>query len=186
METKEPVIIVESYYQALKVRLVFWFLLACGALAVWGGWAIFQTYGLSEADGGILRPLWQRIAFGGFVASLGLAFAGGMWLYLSLYALHISREGDVIHITTMTPIGQRNREFPISDIGEGAYYHGRVQHVLETGASGGIWTNAPWITLRARGHRLPFIIDLQAELLEIGMLSMLAEGSVNEWQKDGK
>ena len=176
MNTTEPVIIVESYHQAFKVRVVFWFLLVCGVLALWGGWVIFQTYGLSEADGGILKPFWQRMAFGGFVAGLGLAFAGGMWLYINLYALNISRDGDLIHIITMTPIGHRNREFPISDIGESAYYHGRVNHVPASGASGGIWVNAPWITLRARGHRLPFIIDMQAELLETDMLRMLAEG----------
>ncbi len=113
---------------------MFWFLLACAVMALWGGWAIFQIYGLLEGDGGILKPFWQRVAFGGFVARLGLVSAGGMWLYLSLYALHISRDGDLIHIITMTPIGHRNQEFPISDIGESVYYHGRVHHALASRA----------------------------------------------------
>jgi len=44
--------------------------------------------------------------------------------------------------------------------------------------------NAPWITLRIRGRRLPVIIDLQAEFIEVDKLSELAEGAVGEWLDD--
>ena len=173
MNPTKPTVILENYRQAFKVRLVFWFLLACGVAALWGGWVIFQTYGLSQADGGVLRPLWQRAAFGGFVASLGLVFAGGMWLYISVYALHISRVGKQVHITTMTPFGSRKRQFQVSDIGQSAYYHGRVPPLPGSSTAAGIWVNAPWMTLRARGHRLPFVIDMQAELLDLNVLDDL-------------
>ncbi len=113
----EPIILLENHRQALKVRIMFWFLLAVVVLAMWGGWGIFQTFGLAEADGGVLRPLWQRVALGGFVAGVGLVAAGGMWIYIKLYALHISRDGDLILITTMTPFGSRDREYPVSEIG---------------------------------------------------------------------
>ena len=180
----EPVVLLENQRQALKVRFVFWFLQIAGALALWGGWAIFHSFGLAEADGGVLRPLWQRLALGGGVAGLGLAAAGGMWLYTVLYALRIVRSGDRITITTMTPFGRRDREFAISELGESAYFRGRVHHVLSSGGIGGIWVNAPWITLHAVGHRFPFVVDLQAETIDIGALSVLAEGAVQDWQDD--
>ena len=132
----------------------------------------------------VLRPLWQRLALGGGVAGLGLAAAGGMWLYIVLYALRIVRSGDRIAITTMTPFGHRDREFAIGELGESAYFHGRVHHTLASGTTGGIWVNAPWITLRAVGHRFAFVIDLQAETIDIGALSVLAEGAVQDWQDD--
>lgn len=184
-KTAEISVLLKSERQALKVRVVFFFLLAVALAALWAGWAIFQSFGLSPADGGVLKPFWQRLAFGGFVAGLGVAAAAGMWLYLTLYALQISRHGNRVAIVTMTPAGRREREFPVGDIGESAYYHGRVHHVLSSGRrSSALWVNAPWITLRVRGRRLPFIIDLQAEHIEIGELSVLAEGGVGEWRQD--
>lgn len=174
--TQESIILMDSRSQALKIRILFWVLLIVGALALWGGWAIFQNYGLSEADGGVLKPLWQRLAFGGFIASLGLAAAGSMWLYTTLYVLRIIRSGDQVTITTMTSFGGRDRVFRLDELGEGAYYKGQIQHVLESGASGGIWVNAPWITLRAVGHRFPFIVDIQAEVIDIDAISVLAAG----------
>jgi len=180
MNALEPTILLDSHRQALKVRIVFWILLIVGALALWGGWEIFQTFGLAEADGGVLKPLWQRLALGGFVAGLGLAAAGGMWLYISLYALRVMRAGDQITITTMRPLGARDWDFKVSELGQGNYYHGQVRHLLSSGALGGIWVNAPWITLRAVGHRFPFIMDIQAEVIDIAALSVLAEVDVED------
>jgi len=42
-----------------------------------------------------------------------------------------------------------------------------------SGTAGGIWVNAPWMTLRARGRRLPFVIDMQADLLDFDLLDDL-------------
>ena len=178
MNFAEPTILLRSYRQARKVRVLFWLFAVIGALALWGGWWIFETYGLSEADGGVLRPLWERLALGGFVAGLGLAAALGMWVYISVYALEISRAGERIGITTMTPFGEREREFPMSEIGKSAYYHGRVRHTLPSGGIGALWVDAPWITIRVRGHRLPFVADLQAEVIDIAAISILSEGGV--------
>jgi len=180
----EPEVLLENRRQAIKVRLVFWAMLVAAALAAWGGWSIFESYGLSPGDGGVLRPLWQRLALGIFVAGLGFAAAGGMALYLSLYALGIERRGDRVTITTMTAFGRRHREFALCELGESAYHHGRIGHVTPSGGSAGLWVNAPWITLRAAGRRFPFIIDLQAETINIGALSVLAEGGVQDWQGD--
>jgi len=174
--------LLENHWQARKVRIVFWVVLLGAGFAFWGGWTIFQTFGLSPADGGVLKPLWQRVALGGFVGALGAAAAGGMYLYISLYALSIAREGNRVSITTMTPFGSRQHAFELSQLGAAAYYHGRMDRALSSGRS--IWINAPWITLRAAGRRFPFIIDLQAESIDIGALTALAEGAVKDWQAD--
>ncbi len=184
MDSADEATMLDNRRQARKVRIVFWAsLVACG-LAFWGGWEVFLTFGLSEADGGVLRPLWERLALGGAVAGLGAAFAGGMLLYISLYALRIERSGDRVSITTMTPLGRQVRVYGITELGESAYHHGRARHVHESGARGGIWVNAPWITLRVVGRRFPFVIDLQADDIDIGALSVLAEGGVGDWQQD--
>ena len=148
MSAADPHILLENHRQATKVRLVFLAAMVVGLLSVWGGWTIFQTFGLSDADGGVLKPLCQRLALCGAITCLGLTAAGGMCLYISLYALRVSRIGDRVTLTTMSPFGKRDREYSIHDVGESAYYHGRVRRVLASGALAGLWVNAPWITLR--------------------------------------
>ena len=185
MSTEKIKTLLESYHQAMKVRVVFWVLLIAAGFAVWGGLAILQTWGLSQADGGVLKPLWQRILFGGFVGGFGLACVAGMWIYLNLYALRITRQGDVITLTTMTPIGEKIREFFVGDVGESAYYHGQVRHVGTSSITGtnymaSLWVNAPWITLRVRGYRLPFILDVQAETIKTNSINRLAKGDIKD------
>ena len=182
--TAPPTVLLDNRRQARKVRAVFWASLLAAALALWGGWAIFESYGTAAADGGVLKPLWQRLLFGGFVAALGLAAAGGMALYISLYALRIEVRGDTVAIATMTPLGRRQREFARSLFGESAYHHGRMHHMTSAGGRGGLWVNAPWITLRVAGRSLPFVVDLQADEIDAGRLAVLAKGGVRDWQRD--
>jgi len=182
MAAAKPELLLENHHQALKIRIIFWVLVVVALFAFWGGWAIYQTYGLSQADGGVLRPLWERLALGGFVAGLAVMCVGAMWIYVSIYALHISRIGDQLRLVTMTPMGGFDRNIPLEDVGKSAYYHGRLNPMTVRG--GAIKVNAPWITLRIRGRRLPVIIDLQAEFIEVDKLSELAEGAVGEWLDD--
>ena len=147
--------------QALKVRLVLWGALIACAFALYGGWTIFETFGLSPGDGGELRPFAQRLAFGGGVAALGLIFAGGMILYASLYVMHMAREGDRVTIETMSVAGTREQAFDASAFAGGRSYKGQVP--ITPFAPG---VNAPWVTLRVAGRRLSFILDVQAEVIE--------------------
>ena len=165
-----------NHRPAIKVRCVLWAsMLACAA-ALYGGWAIFESYGLSAGDGGILRPFGERLAFGMFVAGLGLIFAGGMMVFANIYATHLERGNGKVIIQTLNPwgIGTRRHEFDIAQIGEAAYHEGRTRSFR------GPSVNAPWISLRTAGRRLPFVLDLQAEIIEIGPLSVLAEGIVSK------
>jgi hypothetical protein len=181
--TAPPSLLLDNRRQARKVRIVFWASVAAAAFALWSAWGIAETYGLAAGDGGVLRPLWQRLLFGGIVAALGLAAAGGMLLYISLYVLRIELRGDTVAIATMTPFGRRKREFARSELGGSAYHHGRMHHRSAAGERGGLWVNAPWITLRVAGRQLPFIIDLQADEIDAGRLARLAKGGVQEWRQ---
>lgn len=171
-------VILENHRQALKVRIMLWasFLACAGAL--YGAQTLFETYGLNPGDGGVLRPLGERLAVAGLVAALGLSFAGGMAVFASRYAVRLTREGDRVDIRTMTPWGTRRHRLAVADFRGGAYFHGRQRNPR------GPSVDAPWITLRVAGRRLPFIVDLQAETVNKGALGALARGAVADWRTD--
>src|SRR5215510_3280765 len=72
--------------QVIKIRAVMVLSLVCFALLSWLGYDLALNLGAGEADGGILAPLPERLAWAGLVVSLGIAFVAGMWLYGSIYA----------------------------------------------------------------------------------------------------
>lgn len=160
--------------QAFKGRVLYWGLgLAClGAL--YGGWAIFNSFGLSPADGGVLRPLGQRLAFGGFVAGLGAVAFVAMHIYAGLYVTRIERSGDLVGVQTMTFTGRQWRTIPAADFDLGELYgEGRI--FTPRGPS----VHAPWRTLRVRGRRLPFFLDMQAEHIDEKALAKLGSARLS-------
>jgi hypothetical protein len=178
----------DNHRQALKVRIVLWVVYVAGVAALYAGWNIFQTFGLSPGDGGVLRPFGERLAFGAFVALLGVGLIAGMMTFARLYAVKLSREDERINIETLTilGIGRKRHSFDIAKVGAAAYHHGRMSRGVVTGGGSKLFQHidAPWITLRTAGQRLPFILDLQAEVIKIGPLSVLTEGAVSKWRKD--
>ncbi len=167
--------------QVIKVRCVVWASMLICAATLYGGWSIFQSFGLSPGDGGVLRPFGERLAFGMFVAGLGLVFAAGMMVFANIYVTNLERGRDKVIIDTLTPwgVGTRRHEMDIAHVGAAAFHKGRTRSFR------GPSVNAPWISLRTAGRRLPFVLDLQAEIIEIGPLSALAEGAVSDWKADG-
>lgn len=171
-------ILLENRRQALKLRIMLWGSVVCCIGALYGAWSLYETYGLSPGDGGVLRPLEERIMAAAIVASLGLVFAGGMLFLASRYAVRIAREGDQVDLVTMSLFGTKARRYSTADFGGGSYYHGRM-------VSGrGHNVNAPWITLRVNDKRVPFMVDLQAERIDRAALRKLAKGAVKKWQAD--
>ncbi len=157
--------------QALKVRVFLWGSIAACIGALYAAWSLAETYGLNPGDGGVLRPIGERLMAGGIVGGLGVAFAGGMIWYASLYAVRISRQRDQVEMETMAIFGTKTRNFSVSDFDGGSYHHGRMQ------SGRGQSVNAPWITLRVKGRRIPFIADVQAETFDRSALMKLARGS---------
>lgn len=77
-----------------RVRALMWFSLAVAVWAVWGGAGLSRTYGSRPADGDVLKPLPVRLAFGGGIMLLGLAFGTGMLVYSRCYAARIEQNRD--------------------------------------------------------------------------------------------
>ena len=179
MADKAAEVVFENKWQALKVRFVFWLLLAAGIGGLWAGWSIILYFGLSEADGGVLRPLWQRLLFGGSLAALGGTVAYGMWIYIHLYVLRMSLQGNKVTLRVMAPFGHSERVFDANDLGEGAYHEGKLFDVDEHNRRHAVPSvDAPWITLKSRGQFWPFILDAKAEVLDIDRIRQLAESKL--------
>ena len=45
----------ENRKQLLKVRLILWLAIILAVVSLYSGWIIFNSYGLAEADGGVLK-----------------------------------------------------------------------------------------------------------------------------------
>src|SRR4028119_1736645 len=75
--------------QLVKVRFIMLLSLATLIGTTYAGVNLVQHFGQAPGDGGVLKPLPERIAMGAFVFSLGAIFAGSMWLYGKSYVAGI-------------------------------------------------------------------------------------------------
>lgn len=185
MAEEDPDVVFENKWQATKVRIIFWFLLAAGIAGLWAGWSILLYFGTSPGDGGVLRPLWQRLLFGGSIAMMAGLVVYGMWIYIHLYVLRMSIKGLEVTLVTMSPTGRAERVFDANDLGEGAYHEGKFYDLedqlrLDSGRHAIPRVDAPWITLKARDQFWPFILDAQAELIDFKRIKQLAEGKLEQ------
>ena len=155
-------------FQLTKVKawMVLTLLLAAGAL--YWAWDLFTTYGLRPADGGVLAPLWQRLAWALFVGGFGLALVAGMWAFGRRYVARIRYDEakDALHIHTLEFLASRASVYSPSDVLWSDYNEGRFEGV-----------NAPWFTMAIKG-RTPLVLDAQGvfpdrelaeKLLKIGL-----------------
>jgi hypothetical protein len=141
--------------QLTKVRAVMLLSLAGAALSIWWGIDLAQTYGLNPGDGAVLRPVTQRLLAGATVAGLGVAFAIGMWVYGRCYAARIDFDAATqqLRLHTVRFLGTRRQVIDVGDIGEARWHHGQFQLHISV--------NAPWVSVRMAGRRLPLLIDAQ-------------------------
>ena len=141
-------------FQLTKVKAFMIVALLCAGGALYWGWDLFNTYGLNPGDGGVLAPLWQRLAWGLTVAGLGLAFLAGMWIYGRRYVTRIryDQAADALHIGTLELLAGRSRVYPASSVIEATYFHGRME---------GEGVDAPWYFLRLKERPSQLILDAQ-------------------------
>ena len=141
-------------WQLTKVKGMMLFSAACAAGAVYWGWDLFQHYGLSPGDGGVLAPVGQRLAWGLTVAALGLAFPAGMWAFGRRYATRIRYDdaADSLHIGTLEFLASRRHVIPAADVTEAVYHQGEVE---------GSGVDAPWFMLHFKGGRRSVVVDAQ-------------------------
>ncbi len=149
--------------RVLRVRGLTWFAIAVALWATWGGAGIARTYGSRPADGGVLKPLPVRLALGGGVAFLGIAFAAAMIVYGRCYVARLDQERNGrLRVRTLGLFGEYEEHFPPSAISASRYHDGKL------------WTphisvDAPWTTLWVSGRRLPLIVDAQGWTARTGL-----------------
>lgn len=160
-------VLLENRWQARKVRWITW------AFAVWAvgwvywAWTVAETYGLSPGDGGVLRPLPERLGVAAGMVCVGVLPLAGMMLYLSIYLRRIERDGDAVVVTVLGLFASAQHRYRVADF-EGAGRHDGQLNLRSR-------VNAPWLTLRVAGRRLPYIVDVQAERVEVAQIVALGE-----------
>lgn len=146
----------EAGRQLWKLRFLMLLMPALGIACVAYGIDIMKTYGLRPADGGVLKPLHVRLAFGGGMGLVGLGATAGMALYSRRYVARLELDDTTGEVHLLTPglFGVRRLVLRRDDFGRGRYYHGRFE-------AGYRRVNAPWWTMPVRGYRIPFLLDAQ-------------------------
>lgn len=159
----------ENRGRVRRVRMVMLFFCAFAAAMVWLAHALASDYGLAPGDGGVLRPLPQRLAISALVLGLGLLPLAGMLLYARCYLLRISRRGDLVEMTVLGAFAPFTMHLPMRRIARTLYFEGNF-------AARGLLVHAPWITLEVEGRWLPFIADMQARHANVRAILGLAQG----------
>ncbi len=147
--------------QLRRVRFVAAITTLMSVAVVWAGFYTMQHMGLAPAEGGVLKPLAVRLLVGGAFIAFGIACLVGMWIYGQCYVTMLATAEDPPRLIATFAGYPRTftEEFLLEDVGESAYQHGS----FDTGRLRG---EAPWISIRIRGRRLPLIVDAQGEVLD--------------------
>ena len=164
----EILMVFQAGCQQWKVCGMFWFGFALFLASLKWGYDLSQTYGLSPGDGGVLRPLGERLAWGGFVILLGAALVAGLELYGRLYICRVQfdRKVERVLFETVRWWGYQRIDIPVGEIVGSSYHAGDFETLKHT-------VNAPWYFVQLGGHRLPLILDGQGKFLMPGLAASL-------------
>ncbi|MDP8993979.1 MAG: hypothetical protein M3N07_03195 [Pseudomonadota bacterium] len=162
-------------FQLTKVKAFIAFSAALALAACWWGWELFNSYGLSRADGGVLAPFRDRVALGFGVAALGLTLLAGMWFYGRLYvtAVDYDEAADALHVRTLEFLGSRETVYPAAAVRRADYVEGRSHAPDALIPSHGVSVDAPWFKLRLAGRRVPLILDAKGEFGDAALVKRL-------------
>ena len=154
-------------------------MLGCAAGSIWAGHYFAESYGLNPGDGGVLAPLSVRLAGGAGFFLFGISLAVVTWLYAKCYIARIAldEQTGILHISTVRFFGTRAEEVPISRIAGSRFYEGFTK-----GNSDSATVHAPFRTVRIEGRKLPLLLDLQGELIELELLKQLFKAN-EKWGK---
>lgn len=109
-------------------------------------WTMVDSYGIAAGDGGVLRPLAERLAMAGGMVLVGILPFLGFVMFAALYLVRAERKGDVVTVSTTGLFRPVHRRHCISESGSATEYPGRLA-LRST-------VNAPWLSLRVAGKWL--------------------------------
>jgi hypothetical protein len=147
-------LLVDNAHQARKVRVLTAATVALAAAAcVW-------------ALGASLSVAPDPAAF--ILAPLGVAAAWGLVFYGRRYVVTLRVAGDALALRTA--FRARELRIPLERLGRRTLHEGELDLVDAPSV------NAPWLTLRVDGYRVPFVVDLQAEHVDVQAIVRLQRG----------
>ncbi|QOJ27811.1 MAG: hypothetical protein HRU80_02580 [Ignavibacteriales bacterium] len=152
--------------QVIKVRFVVYGLLLLAPVLFWAGTLVIgdpYVYNVQEQSSPAHQYFW-----GTLFMMMSAAIAAGILVYQDCYvtSLRQDKTTGLFTLATESLIGRRVHSFSYQDIkgwreDSGEYYNGKF-HIV-----------APYISLRLKGRFLPFIIDLQGEVVEEEIYTLL-------------
>ncbi len=143
-----PDTVVVNRYQALKLRLLYWGFVA--AALFFAGGTIYQHI-YTEID-----PAWP------IMAVICVAVVGVMHVFARQYVLEMKECDGEIALRTASRLFPWRR-FPRKTIRSLDYRAGRTRTVRHS-------VYAPWVKMRVAGYRLPFMIDMQSDFVDVNRL----------------
>jgi hypothetical protein len=147
-----PGTLVVNRWQAFKVRLLLAFAGGGAALvAAWAGWQ------------GWLAGDWLPLALGGGA----MALAAATFAFAGRYVTGLRVLDEQVEIVTAVPFRPPYR-VPVSAIRSARRRRGR------SGQGTALPVDAPWIGLKVDGFRGAFVVDLQAEVVNVWAIEALA------------
>ena len=158
-------VLLENQRQARKARLVMLGTIVWSIGWLYWSYVLAQSFGLAPGDGGSLRPANQRYAISALALVVAIAPVVGMIVYGRVYLMRLERDGDALALTTLGFLFPHTFLVRLSDLTGSTTY--------DDDKPGVSLAEAPWITLRVKGYRLPFIVDLQAEHVNAGAIRAL-------------
>ena len=161
--------LLENGSRVRRVRLVALFIaLFAMAFCCWAV-SLAHSYGLSPGDGGVLRPLGERLLVAGIVMLIALVFLAGIVIYLRRYLIRIELLGDQVELTVIGALSPFLITVDRNQILSTRYFHGNF-------SARGLVVRAPWITLKVAGWPIPFVADMQALHVREQAILRLASG----------
>lgn len=94
------------------------------------------------------------------VAAVTTPVALGLLVYLARYVVLLEVNGEALILRTAALFGDPEHRIPLERVVSTRHHEGKVSFYNTPRV------DAPWITLRVAGYRIPFVLDEQAEVFK--------------------
>ncbi|MBL4876446.1 MAG: hypothetical protein JKY10_08140 [Cohaesibacteraceae bacterium] len=168
--------IVANLKQSTKLVWFFRFITLVAVVTSIGGLLMFMDTGYSVADNVTDWPNSQQLIWGGVIVGLGILCVLAMWFYMSRYVIWMQGSGDQIVIKTASPWGSTQHRFNASQITDISYRDDKSDDKKTTPLQNiALRVDAPWLYMSVENISRPFIIDMQADYVNMQQLEKLGE-----------